>query len=417
MNHSAPLRWARRCWPQKIRTRLALLYAALFFAAGSALLGLTYGLVASSLPHGSAALPASTKNQLAKLSAACKHPNPDPGTQARCNQVANEIQKAGAQSGQQQTLHSLLLYSLAGLGAMTVVSGALGWLVSGRALRPVRVITEAAQRASERNLSERLAMGGPADELTELADTFDGMLDRLDRAFAAQRRFVGNASHELRTPLTMMRTAIDVTLAKPGRTAQHLEDMAVRVRRSIDRAETMIDALLALALSDRGLDGAEPVDLATVAEDALDASQPAIARLALQVEAQLDPAEISGDRQLLERMVHNLVDNAIRHNEPSGWIRLRTAAAAPGGCLHIANSGPFVPDDAVPGLFEPFRRMAARTGSRDGVGLGLSIASSVAAAHGGRVAARSQRGGGLDITVALPGRPVALPGRKGPDGS
>ena len=276
--------------------------------------------------------------------------------------------------------------------------------MSGRALRPVRVITEAARRASERNLSQRLALGGPADELTELADTFDGMLDRLDRAFAAQRRFVGNASHELRTPLTMMRTAIDVTLAKPGRTVRQLEDMAVRVRRSIDRAEVMVDALLALALSDRGLDGAEPADLATMAEDALDASSAAIERLALRVEARLDPAEVTGDPQLLERMVHNLVDNAVRHNEPSGWIRLRTGAAAPGGCLHIANSGPFVPDDAVPGLFEPFRRMAARTGSRDGVGLGLSIAASVAAAHGGRVAALSQPGGGLDITVALPGR-------------
>jgi signal transduction histidine kinase len=289
------------------------------------------------------------------------------------------------------------------------------------------VITDAARRASEHNLGERLALGGPADELTELADTFDGMLDRLDRAFAAQRRFVGNASHELRTPLTMMRTAIDVTLAKPGRTEQHLEDMAIRVRRSVDRAEAMIDALLTLARSDQGVDGAEPVDLATLAEDALDAAAPGIARLGLKVDCRLEAAEVTGDRPLLERMVWNLVDNAVRHNEPSGWIRLQTAGGTgpgvtgaglggagvggAGGCLHIANSGPPVPAELVPGLFEPFRRMAGRTGPPgDGVGLGLSIAGSVAAAHGGTVTARSQPGGGLDVTVRLPGR-------TGPDGS
>ena len=410
MNRATLRRRLRRGTPQKIRTRLALLYAALFFAAGTVLLGLTYGLVASSLPVNSAHT-SYDKNRLAKLASACKQPHPDPGTLARCKQVANEIQSAGVQSGREQTLHNLLLFSLAGLGAMTVVSGGLGWLVAGRALRPVREITDAARRASEHNLSERLALHGPADELTELADTFDGMLDRLDRAFAAQRRFVGNASHELRTPLTMMRTAIDVTLAKPGRTEQHLEDMAIRVRRSVDRAEAMIDALLTLARSDRGVDGAGPVDLATLAEDALDACAADIERLRLTVTAQLEAAEVTGDRPLLERMIWNLVHNAVRHNETDGWIRLRTAAAGPAGCLHIANSGPFVPEEIVPGLFEPFRRMAARTGSRDGVGLGLSIAASVATAHGGQVAARSQPGGGLDITVALPGRPVALPGR------
>src|SRR5262249_49479811 len=191
----------------------------------------------------------------------------------------------------------------------------------------VRRITETARRASEQHLGERLALTGPRDELKELADTFDDMLERLDRAFATQRRFIGNASHELRTPLTVMRTAIDVALAKPARTQRQLEDMAVRVRRSIVAAEEMIDALLTLAVSDQGVASAEFVDLATCAEDALDAVRAEAERLTLQVEAKLDPAETTGDRHLLERMTVNLVDNAARHNVPGGWLSLRTGTS------------------------------------------------------------------------------------------
>ncbi len=288
---------------------------------------------------------------------------------------------------------------------MTVASGGLGWYISGRLLRPVREITETARRASEQHLGERLALTGPRDELKELADTFDDMLERLDAAFATQRRFVANASHELRTPLTVMRTAIDVTLAKPSPTARQLTDMAVRVRRSIDKAESMIEALLTIAVSDQGKLSTEFTDLATWAEDAIDAAAPEIERLNLRVEAKLDPAETTGDPQLLERMIANLVGNAVRHNEPGGWIRLRTGSSdADVAYLEIANSGPFIPDDAVSSLFEPFRRMEARTGVRDGVGLGLSIARSVATAHRATVTARSQPEGGLDISVVIPRR-------------
>ncbi|MGH3211941.1 MAG: sensor histidine kinase, partial [Trebonia sp.] len=281
-------------------------------------------------------------------------------------------------------------------------SGGLGWFMSGRVLRPVRVITETARRASEQHLGERLALTGATDELKELADTFDDMLERLDAAFANQRRFVANASHELRTPLTVMRTAIDVTLAKPAPTARQLTDMAVRVRRSIDRAETMVEALLTLAVSDQGKLSTEFTDLATWAEDAIDVAAPEIERLDLQVDIELDPAETTGDPQLLERMISNLVDNAVRHNEPGGWIRLRTGSTDAAAYLEIANSGPFVPDDAVPSLFEPFRRMESRTGVRDGFGLGLSIARSVGTAHRATVIARSQPHGGLDISVVIP---------------
>ena len=178
--------------------------------------------------------------------------------------------------------------------------------------------------------------------------------------------------------------------------------MAGRVRRSIDRAQTMIEALLTLAVSDQGTLSSEFTDLASCAEDAIDAAAPEIGRLDLHVDIKLDPAETTGDPQLLQRMIQNLVDNAVRHNHPGGWITLRTGSTAAAAYLHIANSGPFIPDDAVPSLFEPFRRMEARTGVRDGVGLGLSIARSVLTAHHATLSARSQPAGGLDISIEIP---------------
>jgi signal transduction histidine kinase len=388
------MRW--RIWPQKVRPRLTLLYAALFLVSGSALLGLTYGLVAANLPD----KPASSalrfdRNQLAKLSVACKQQIPDPGTVAACK----EAFAVGGESVRQRALDSLLLYSLIGLGVMTVASGGLGWYVSGRVLRPVRAITETARRASDQHLGERLALTGAQDELKELADTFDDMLERLDLAFAAQRRFVANASHELRTPLTVMRTAIDVALAKPSPTTRQLEDMAARVRRAVDRAEHMIEALLVLAISDQGVTSSELLDLSAVAEDALELAAPGLTRLGLRVEADLGPAETTGDQQLIERMVWNLVDNAMRHNEPGGWIRVTTGRCPGGAVLRIANSGPVVPAEAVPTLAEPFRRITKQ--SDGGVGLGLSIAQSVSLAHGAQLDIRGQPEGGLDISLTL----------------
>ena len=393
----------RRLWPQKVRTRLTLIYAAPFLVAGLAVWGLAlFVLERVILPTSPAAsLIASGKlgGSVAPLCQAYTTTSTALCERAYAAYYAGTV--AGMQA-QQNTLAKLLAFWALGLGVMTVASGGLGWYISGRLLRPVREITETARRASEQHLGERLALTGPRDELKELADTFDDMLERLDAAFATQRRFVANASHELRTPLTVMRTAIDVTLAKPSPTAAQLTDMAVRVRRSIDKAESMIEALLTIAVSDQGKLSTEFTDLATMAEDAIDAAAPTIERLNLRVDAQLDPAEITGDPQLLERMISNLVDNAVRHNEPGGWIRLRTGRGAAAAYLEIANSGPFIPDDAVSSLFEPFRRMEARTGARDGVGLGLSIARSVVTAHHATVTASSQPAGGLDISVQIP---------------
>jgi signal transduction histidine kinase len=419
MNVPARLRPARRLRPHKVRTRLTLIYAALFFAAGLVLLGLTYGLLASTLPMQPPAAATISSQKLNNLIYECKSAIlalngsrlvPTPKPPPSCTQAEYYLGTAASMQAQRaDALRNLLVVSLAGLGVMTVASGGLGWFMSGRVLRPVRAITQTARRASEQHLGERLALTGATDELKELADTFDDMLERLDAAFATQRRFVANASHELRTPLTVMRTAIDVTLAKPSPTARQLTDMAVRVRRSIDRAETMIEALLTLAISDQGQVSTELTDLATWAEDAIDAAAAEIERLNLHVDTKLDPAETTGDPQLLQRMIANLVDNAVRHNEPDGWIQLRTGTSDAAVYLEIANSGPSIPDDAVTSMFEPFRRMQARTRARDGVGLGLSIARSVATAHHATVTARSQPAGGLEINVVIPRRLAAEP--------
>ena len=279
--------WAARAWRRPIRLRLTLIYSGLFLLAAAMLLAFTYVFVVRGLSTTSAlgktgqpttVAQESLRKACGKVMAAEKTPRvltaADRTLISKCRQSFSSGVVAGAQSQRAEAVHQLLLYSLVGLGVMGVVSGAVGWLVAGRALRPVHAITGAARRASEENLGERLALAGPPDELKELADTYDAMLARLDAAFASQRRFVANASHELRTPLTVMRTAIDVTLAKPDRSSAQLEDMAAEVRAAVDRAEALIEALLTLARSDRGATAMELADLAVLAEDALDAAGP-----------------------------------------------------------------------------------------------------------------------------------------------
>jgi signal transduction histidine kinase len=269
----------------------------------------------------------------------------------------------------------------------------------------VRSITEAARQASELRLGQRLALTGPDDELKQLADTFDVMLERLDAAFTSQKRFVANAAHELRTPLTAMRTAIEVTLSKPTRTPEQLEAMAARVKRSVERAEATVEALLTLATSEIGPTTQEAIDLATAAEDALDATHAAIDRSRIRVDATLEPARTHGDRVLLERLIANLVENAVRHNNPGGWIGLRTIQQADSAVFEIANTGPSVPAELIPTVFEPFARAGQRLNSSDGVGLGLSIASAIARAHNATITARPRPGGGLEMSVTIPANP------------
>ncbi len=320
---------------------------------------------------------------------------------AQCKKAFNAGFVDAAAAQRTQTLDDLRLYSLIGLGVLTLASAGLGWVVSGRVIRPVTAITDTARRASEQHLGERIALAGPRDELKELADTFDAMLDRLDVAFSTQRRFVANASHELRTPLTVMRTAMEVTLAKPNYTHDQIAQMAAKVRRSIDQAEDTIDALLVLATSDQGLTGREYVDLSTAAEDALEGVAGSASELDLHVDLDLLPAEVTGDRVLLERMVANVIDNAVRHNVDGGWIRLRTGADAGRAYLDVTNSGLHVPEERIPSLFEPFQRGEDRASGRKGVGLGLSIVRSVVDAHDASVVVTSLPEGGLRVRIEL----------------
>jgi signal transduction histidine kinase len=405
-----------RFWPRRMRTRLAVMYTVLFLLAGIALLALTYTLVVNVL------VPAPARNgkpipaEIGYLLNVCKQreapgqPPVAPSLLAECNRafaVAPDHQR-------NSDLDALRNASAIGLGVLAIASVGLGWLVSGRAVRPVRSITEAAKQASELRLGQRLALTGPDDELKQLADTFDVMLERLDAAFTSQKRFVANAAHELRTPLTVMRTAIEVTLSKPTRTPDQLEAMAATINRSIERAEATVEALLTLATSELGPAAQEPIDLATAAEDALDATQPAIDRHRIAVEATLEPALAGGDRVLLERMIANLVENAVRHNTPGGWIGMRTRQRADTAVFEIANTGAEVPAEQIPTLFEPFARAKERVNSSDGVGLGLSIANAVARAHDATITARPRTGGGLEVEVTIPsgrvdGRPASPP--------
>jgi len=295
-----------------------------------------------------------------------------------------------------------LVFTLAGLGLGTVLAAGLGWAVSRRVLRPLTAVTTAAQAASQDNLDRRLALAGPPDELKDLADTFDAMLARLEAAFASQRRFVANASHELRTPLTEMRTLIDVTTARPGASPEQLQPVLAAIGAAVDKSEELIEALLTLARSDRGPGPAELVDLPTAVEDAIDSIGPAAAARQIQISTALRDAQVTGDRVLLERLVSNLIDNAVKHNVTGGWVLASTRTDAGTAQLSVANGGEHIPPGQVTGLFEPFRRLCGRTGARPGTGLGLSIVASVAHTHGGHAQAHARPDGGLDVQITLP---------------
>jgi signal transduction histidine kinase len=228
------------------------------------------------------------------------------------------------------------------------------------------------------------------------------MLARLEAAFASQRRFVANASHELRTPLTEMRTLIDVTTARPAASPEQLEPVLAAIGAAVDKSEELIEALLTLARSDRGPGPTELVDLPTAVEDAIDLIGPAAAAKQIQIGTALHHAQVTGDRVLLERLVSNLIDNAVKHNVTGGWVLARTRTDAGSAELTVANGGEHIPADQVTGLFEPFRRLSGRTGNRPGTGLGLSIVSSVANAHGGHAQAHARPDGGLDVQITLP---------------
>ncbi|TDD66729.1 HAMP domain-containing histidine kinase [Jiangella aurantiaca] len=372
-----------------VRLRLTLLYAGLFLATGAALIGLVYVLVAQGPLLGSP-------------------PEPDPpaadgltGGAVPPPELAGELREQ-AERQRAADLRRLLTASSIALTALTGGSLLLGWVVAGRVLRPLGAMTAKVRRISADALDQRLAATGPDDELTELAGTFDDLLARLESAFAAQRRFVAHASHELRTPLTLQRAVVDVTLADPDASATTLRAALDRVRAAGQRQERIIDALLTLARSQPGLLDQQPLDLAVPVRAVVRELTAEAAARGVEIDAALDPAPASGDAELAERLVRNLLDNAVRHNVPGGWVRASTAASADGATLRVVNSGPVVRADAVPALYEPFQRLGGDRGADDGLGLGLSIAAAVVEAHGGELTTVARVEGGLDLTVRLP---------------
>jgi signal transduction histidine kinase len=390
-----------------VRLRLAAIYTGVFLVVGIALIAITY----SSL---SQQLNSLLSQQLNDFAPAWTIRSPGtttvvlgPAQEAELNTQLHEViahQRA-------VTLHQLVVQAAIALALTTALAAAVGWFASARALRPLRSVTATAHRLCQRNLDERIALRGPRDEIKELADTFDEMLGRLAAAFDAQRRFVANASHELRTPLTRLRALIDVSLADPDADAAALRAMAERVQAAAEDQERLIDGLLTLAQGERGLDRAQPIDLADLVTSVLTATasrhpgphQP-------QILTELGPAATAGDRDLLARLVANLIDNALSYNIADGWVRIRTGYQDGQATLQVTNTGPVLPAEVVPTLLEPFRRQLpdrTSTSTRRGSGLGLSIVAAITDAHGGTLDLAAQQGGGLQITVGLPARPSA----------
>ncbi|MFC5746440.1 sensor histidine kinase [Actinomadura rugatobispora] len=371
-----------------VRLRFTVLYAALFLASGLLLLALTNLLVGASSTQ--VAAPAQTVTVQ------------EAGARQRIADLETRLSEAEQSSSRQ-----FLTGSLVALAVMAAVSIPLGNAASGRVLRPLRTITAATRRITAENLHERLAVAGPADEVKDLADTIDGLLERLEASFAAQRRFVANASHELRTPLATMRASVDVALAKPEPAPPSTVALADRLRTELDRMDGLLEELLVLAQAQHGaLADSEPVPLGDLVSTSLTARAPAIAARNLTVHdgGLQATAWTRGSRTLLSRMADNLIDNAVVHNRDGG--RIRVAAAADGATVRLVveTGGPVLDPRHVARLGRPFQRLAAdRTGSGTGSGLGLSIVAAIVDAHGGRLDLHAPPEGGLRATVSLPG--------------
>jgi signal transduction histidine kinase len=348
-----------------LRAQLTLLYAGFLVAAGVVVLAVPIFTIRAALP---------------------------------VNATAHDIALMNASQHAQQFRATITLLVL---GAVSLV---VGWLIAGRFLRPLRTITATARDISASNLNRRLTAGARDNEFAELGDTLNGLFGRLEGAFESQRRFVANASHELRTPLSAGRALLQVAVADPDATVDSLKAACQEALDLGDQQEQLIAALLTLASSQRGLARAQPLDLADITGKVLVAREDDAARRHLQVTATLDPAATTGDPALTESLISNVVDNAIRHNIPSGRIEISTSRSPAGGAqLAVRNTGPVIPPAGVAALFEPFRQHGKeRLGYGEGYGLGLAIVQAIATAHSAQVTAHSNPAGGLTIQVTFP---------------
>jgi signal transduction histidine kinase len=408
-----PLRHQRRLlarWlhlPRRtIRLRLAVLYGGLFFISGAVMLTLTYAaaarthvgytqVVAIHVGHSSSAAPPGVLQPIPALPHGRQLGPPGSARSGATVKVVDPGQRSA-------DLRVLAVVSVIVLALMAAISMGLGWLIAGRVLRPLRTITGTAREISATNLHRRLALDGPDDEFKELGDTFDGLLARLDSSFQSQRQFVANASHELRTPLARLKTLAQVALADPHASVESLRASHQRVLASEQQLEELIEALLTLARSERGLERREAVNLATVTAEVLAARGAEIAERGLHLHATLDVAGVEGNPQLIERLVVNLIDNAIRHNHGGGRVEVTTGVGAAGVVLSLANDGPIISPQELERIQQPFQRLGAERASRgDGHGLGLSIAHAIADAHGATLSVQANPDGGLHVTVSF----------------
>jgi signal transduction histidine kinase len=402
----------RRLLPQRItlRARLTLIYGGLFFAAGIVLLGSTYGLFHQQISQGGSIQFAS----LGEVPAPSEIPPAarmdrlltDNGESLTGDEARKFLIKERSRIEDAATTS---LITQGGI-ALLIVGGAavgFGWLIAGRTLAPLRQVTETARRiaaapVAEHGLHERISLRGPDDEVKDLADTFDTMVERLDRSFAGQRRFVANASHELRTPLTLSRAMVEVAMHRPS-ASDDLVQLGDDLLEINARHERLITGLLLLASSENEITEQAPVDLADVVDHVTDDTAREAESSGVVVYEDLDEAVVSGDALLLERLVQNLVENGIRHNLPDGgWVQVTTRRRSGHVQLEVTNTGPDVPPYDIPAIFDPFRRLDdERLATAKGTGLGLSIVRSVAQAHCGEVTAKPRDGGGLIVTVVL----------------
>ncbi|MQS38606.1 sensor histidine kinase [Streptomyces katsurahamanus] len=382
-----------------IRIRLTLLYGGMFLIAGVLLLSIIYLLAAQALTSGSS-LPFKLlpESKIQRTSDAC--PELAPGLSA---DQANAVLVTCFAHEREVALDDLLQRSLFALLGLSIIAFAFGYAMAGRVLSPLGQITRTARRVAGSDLSRRIELDGPDDELKELADTFDERLDRRDRAVTAQQRFVANASHELRTPLAINRTLLEVHLSDPGAPLE-LQQLGKTLLATNERSEQLVEGLLLLARSDNQTFERKPVDLAEVAARAVDQTRAEAEAKGVEIRGERTPAVVQGNGVLLERIALNLVQNAVRYNvHEEGWVEVTTGVEHGQAVLVVSNTGPVVPAYEIDNLWEPFRRLREdRTGSDKGVGLGLSIARSVARAHGGRIIAEPREGGGLVMRVTLP---------------
>ena len=404
--HRRPVLPARLRWPGRtVRVRLTAMYGILFLGSGAVLLAIASGVAVA-------------RSSSVESAAVAQHAVPGSAlaqAHARIQALQAQVQNLQAQTpgppGPDRLSHQLLFASLIALAVMTVISVVLGWLIAGRALRPVRQMTAASRRISEDSLNERLALSGPEDELKELGDTIDGLLERLEGAFNAQRRFVANASHELRTPLTTMRAVLDVALAKPEPAPPQTVALAGRLRTELDRIDRLLEAFLMLARAQhRSMPGQAVLPLDYIVGSALAGQAAAIGAMKLTVQdtSGQGGAWVAGSPALLSRLAENVIDNAVCHNTPGGWIAITTGSSGGAARLVVENGGQVLDPRQVAELCQPFRRLEAdRIGTDRGSGLGLSIVAAIAEAHGGTLDLQARPGGGLRVCVDLPAAPAA----------